>query len=76
VDRDDSPLPPRRRGRLKGSKNKPKDPKPVTIRLGLESYDQIDQGLSSQGSEMAPNQGDQDQTPLDLSNQRVTRSRT
>ena len=75
VDRDISPPPPRRRGRPKGSKNKPKDPEPVTIRLG--SYDQTDQGSSSQGSgEIAPNQGDQDQTPLDLSNQRITRSKS
>jgi hypothetical protein len=81
VDRDISPPPPRR-GRPKGSKNKPKDPEPFTIRLGSESpsrerlYDQPDQGSSSQGSsEMAPNQGDQDQTTLDLSNQRITRSK-
>jgi hypothetical protein len=82
MDRDTSP-PPRQRGRPKGSKNKPKDPAPFTIRLGLESpgqlglTDQMDQGSSSQGnSEMAPNQGSQDQTPLDPTNRRITRSHT
>jgi hypothetical protein len=81
MDRDTSP-PPKQRGRPKGSKNKPKDPAPFTIRLGSESpsqlglSDQIDQESSSQGSgEMAPNQGSQDQTPLDP-NRRVTRSHT
>ena len=57
---------------------------PSTIRLGSETpsqtglTDQMDQGSSSQGSgdEMAPNQGSQDQTPLDLSNRRITRSHT
>ena len=54
-------LPPRQRGRLKGSKNKPKDLAQTTIVLGSEIpsqtrvTDQTDQGLSSQGSnKMAP----------------------
>jgi hypothetical protein len=84
-DRDTSPPPtPRGRGRPKGSKNKPKDLAPSTIRLCSETPsqtglpDQIDQEESSQGSgdEMAPNHGSQDQTPLDLSNRRITRSHT
>jgi hypothetical protein len=61
VDRDTSP-PPRRRGRPKRSKNRPKALEPSTIRLSSETpsqtglTDQIDQGSSSQGSgdEMAP----------------------
>ena len=83
VDRYNPPAP-RGRGRPKGSKNKPKDLAPSTIRLSSETLsqtgltDQMDQGSSSQGSgdEMAPNQGSQDQTPLDLSNRRITRSHT
>ena len=75
-DSDTSP-PPRGRGRPKGSKNKPRASEPPTIQLGSETPsqtglpDQIDQEEPSQGSVEAP-QGDQDQPPLDLSNQRIT----
>ena len=81
-DSDSSPPPvPRRRGRPKGSKNKQRASEPPTIRLGLETPsqtglpDQIDQEESSQGSMEVP-QGSQGQPPLDLSNQRITRSYT
>jgi hypothetical protein len=77
-DSDTSLLPtPKGRGRPKGSKNKPKASEPPTIRLGSETpsqtgpLDQINRGESSQGSIES-----QDQTPLDVSNQRITRSHT
>jgi hypothetical protein len=79
ADQEDSdtslPPTPKGRGRPKGSKNKPKASEPPTIRLGSETpsqtgpLDQISQGESSQGSIEL-----QDQTPLDVSNQQITRS--
>jgi hypothetical protein len=74
---DYSPLP-KQRGRPKGSKNRPKDSVPSTIQLGSETPSQTEladqnQGLSSEGSRIAPSQDSQDETPLDL-NRRITRS--